>query len=207
MTKLFASLTLVCATAFGQYKMEPAGPPPSDVPAAIRDTLQKDGAKISGPSGAYADVWLRSAVPSGPATSEASVTLQSIPHGTLLGVIRFNTKAMDRRGQPIKPGLYTMRLSYHPVDGAHQGVAPQRDFACLVPAAGDTDANSTPNYQQVVKMSEKASGTAHPAILSIWKEDNADAAGTLTQDGDDWTLHSRIGDTPVALIVFGVKAG
>jgi hypothetical protein len=201
MKKLLFTLSLTAVCAFAQYKLESAGAPPSEVAPAIRDALQKDGAKITGPNGAVCEVWLRKQAPNAP-NSEQNVSFTDIAQGTLLGVVRFPVKGTDRRGQPIQPGVYTMRLSFYPADGAHQGVAQTRDFLLLVPAAGDTDLNATPAFDQLVALSKKASGTPHPAVLNCWK---ADAAGptALKQEGPDWVLYSSIGDRPIALIVVG----
>ncbi len=201
MRRLLVSVLLAGAAAFGQYKLESAGAPPSELAPAIRDALQKDGAKITGPNGAVAEVWFRTQVPNS-SNGEQNVSFSDIAEGTLLGVIRFPDKATDRRGQALKPGVYTMRLSFYPVDGAHQGVSPTRDFVLLVPAASDTDLNSTPAFQQVVDMSKKASGTQHPAVLNCWKADEAGAA-QVKQEGDDWVLYSTVGGRPIGLIVVG----
>lgn len=196
-------LFVSAAAAFSQYKMEPAGPPPSDVPAAVRGLLQNDGAKISGPNGVLCEIWLRSATPTGAPNNEKDVTLTNLPHGALLGVIRYESQGQDRRGQTIKPGTYTLRFSYYPVNGAHQGVAPQRDFGLLSPIAIDSDPNALPAFDPLVAMSKKASGTGHPAVLSIWKADTDFKAG-FDKEGDDWVLQAKMGDTPLAIIVVGV---
>ena len=193
------SLTAVCASA--QYKLESAGAPPSEVAPAIRDALQKDGAKITGPNGTVCEVWLRTQVPSA-ANSEQNVSFTDIAQGTLVGVVRFPVKGTDRRGQAIQPGVYTLRLSFYPADGAHQGVAQTRDFLLMSPAATDTDPNATPAFDQLVAMSKKASGVPHPAVLNCWKPDSPGPAA-LKQEGADWVLYGAIGDRPIALIVVG----
>jgi len=192
-------LTVVCASA--QYKLESAGAPPSEVAPAIRDALQKDGAKITGPNGAVCEVWFRTKVPT-TANSEQNVSFTDIAQGTLVGVVRFPVKGTDRRGQAIQPGVYTLRLSFYPADGAHQGVSQTRDFLLLSPAASDTDPNTTPGFEQLVAMSKRASGVPHPAVLNCWKPDSPGPAA-LKQEGADWTLYSSIGDRPIALIVVG----
>jgi hypothetical protein len=197
------ALACSCA-AYAQYKSGPAGPPPSEVAAPIGQALQKDGAKIAGPSGAYAEIWLRSDKPSGSKTTDEGVTLPGIPQGALLGVLRFDVKGSDRRGQNIKPGVYTLRYGLMPVNGDHQGAAPQRDFLVLSPAADDKDLNATPNFDALMVMSRKASGTPHPAVLSFSKADS-DAPGFAKQ-GDDWVLQTKLGDTTVAIIVIGTAA-
>lgn len=206
MRKLAFVFALAAACAFGQYKLEPAGAPPSEASQAIRDALQKDGAKITGPNGAVCEIWLRTSAPSA-ANSEQNVSFSKLPHGTLLGVIHFPTKGTDRRGQTIQPGVYTLRLSFYPVDGAHQGVAPSRDFLLMSPASSDTDLNATPKYEALIDMSRKASGTRHPAVLNTWKPDSAEAAPALKQEGEDWVLYSTVGDRPIAIIVVGTYQG
>jgi hypothetical protein len=200
----FALVLCACTGAtFAQYKMEPAGPPPADLPAALRDGLQKDGAKISGPDGALCEVWFRTATPAGSPNNEKDVTLSNLPHGALIGVIKYEAKGQDRRGQNIKPGVYTLRFSYYPVNGAHQGVAPQRDFALLTPVEADTGPTALPAFDALVAMSKKASGTGHPAVLSIWKADTDFKPG-FDKEGDDWVLQTKMGDTPLAIILVGV---
>jgi hypothetical protein len=195
---------MAAGTAFSQYKVEPAGAPPPDVPGPILSTLQKGGFKVSGGSGpAVCEIWFRSTAPSGPKTTEEAVSLPTIPQGALLGVLRFPGRGSDRRGQTIKTGVYTLRYSLQPVNGDHQGVAPQRDFLVMVPVADDTNAQAIPNIDDLMKMSRKASGTPHPAILSM-SSSSSSTFPELKKDGDsDWVLHAKIGDTPVALIVIG----
>jgi hypothetical protein len=208
MRNTLLSLGLLTATAFGQYKLESAGAPPSELAPAIREALQKDGAKIAGGKGAaFCEIWLRNQALAGAKTTEQNVVFTQIPHGALLGVIRFPAQGADRRGQPIRPGLYTLRLSFYPVDGAHQGVSPQRDFLLMVPVADDTDLNATPNYDQLVKMSAQAAGTAHPAVLSIWKPDSPTAGAALNKEGEDWVLYTTVGGTPIAILVVGAYSG
>src|SRR5436190_19615151 len=101
MTKPLLILMMAASAAFPQYKVQSAGPPPSELPAAISGMLQKDGAKIVGPSGAaYCEIWFRTTAPSGPKSTEDAVVLP-IPHGSLVGALRWPTAGSDRRGQTI----------------------------------------------------------------------------------------------------------
>lgn len=201
MKKLLPLFAVSTALAFAQYKMEPAGAPPADLPFA--STLQPQGAKITGPGGSvYCEVWFRTQIAAGPKSSDDAVTL-SIPQGTLLGVIRFPDKVQDRRGQNVKPGTYTLRYSQYPVNGDHQGVAPQRDFALLVPASDDKDPNSTPGFDALVAMSAKASGTPHPAVLSIWGGSAEKYPNFSKQNDNDWVLDVKVGDVGMSIILAG----
>ena len=204
MKNILVLLSLFTVCGFGQYKMEPAGAPPSDLLPSVRDALQREGSKVVGPKGVVCAVWFRTSVPS-TQNGEQNVSFTDIAQGTLLGVIRFPGKATDRRGRP-PTGVYTLRLGFYPVDGAHQGVAPSRDFLVLSRALDDTDLNATPKFDQLMDMSRKASGTQHPAVLNTWKPDSADAA-SLKEEGSDWVLYSKIGDRPIAVIVVGTYQG
>ena len=207
MSKTLLSAFLLATSAFGQYKLESAGPPPSELAPAIRDALQSEGAKIMANGGSvYAEVWLRKTAPSGPASTEQGVTLATVPHGSLLGAIRVGEGGQDRRGQPIKAGVYTLRYSLFPPDGNHQGVALQRDFLHLLSAAGDKDLNSTPSFAELMKTAKKTAGGGHPFILSLWK-DEAGHPVELVQEGEDWVLYTKIGDLPVGIILVGIFVG
>ena len=207
MSKLFPLFVVSTALAFGQYKMEPAGAPPSDVPSAFASTLQQQGAKILAADGSvYCEVWLRNQISSGPKSTDDAVTL-SIPQGTFLGVIRFAGPAQDRRGQSLKPGTYTLRYSQYPVNGDHQGVAPQRDFAVLVRVSDDNDPNSTPAFDALVALSAKASGTPHPAVLGIWNSASDKFPSFSKQNDHDWVLDAKSGDLGLSIILAGKAEG
>jgi len=203
----FLLTVLAAGTVFAQYKSEPAGAPPAELAPAISQALEQQGTKIVGSSGAFCEVWFRTSLPSGAKSSEESVTLPTIPQGTLLGAIRFPTQGADRRGQPIKPGVYTLRYSLQPLNGDHLGVSPQRDFLVLVPAGDDKDLNAAPNFDALMAMSRKASGTPHPAVLSMWGAGASDAAGFAKQGENDWVLTRKIGDTLISMILVGKVEG
>ena len=205
LSKIVICGVVTAAAALAQYKAESAGAPPSDVPAAIASTLQKDGTKITGPNGAVSEIWLVSAAPKGTPSGEQNVTLLDTPHGSLMGIIRFTSNGKDRRGQLIKPGIYTLRYSMFPINGDHQGVAPQRDFLVLSGIADDKDPKATPDFDTLMKQSEKALGTKHPGVMSIWKAD--DMNQNLAQQGEsDWVLQRKIGDLNLAIVVVGTAA-
>jgi len=207
MKKSFALMLAMGGLLWADYKVEPAGAPPSELAPAIQQALQKQGAKIVGSDGtAWCEIWFREAAPAGKGSDEMGVTLKDIPLGSLVGAIRFPGKGADRRGQVIPPGVYTLRFELHPVDGAHQGVAEQRDFLVMSPAAMDTDLNAITPFNDLMKLSAKATGTPHPGILETWK-DEPGAAGKLEKLGEnDWYLHAQIGDKPIAVILVGKAA-
>lgn len=204
MTRHLAIVLSFSAAAFAQqYKAEPAGPPPSEVAAPMAAQLQKDGVRITNKGAPYCELWFRTAKPSG-GSKEEGATLTGVPMGAFLGAIRFAGRGSDRRGQTIKSGVYILRYGLIPINGDHQGAAPQRDFMVLSQVAEDKDPNATPNFEALTTESKKVSGTPHPAVLSFWKADN-DTPG-LTQQGDDWVLQVKLGDTMIALIVVGTAS-
>jgi hypothetical protein len=193
---------------FGQYKLEQAAVPPEELAPAIREVLQTTGSKVVADNGSvFCEIWFRKTMPSGPASTEMGVSLKTLPHGTLLGAIRFPQQGQDRRGQPIPPGVYTLRYSLYPPDGNHQGVAAQRDFLLLVSAADEKDPASTPSYDDLVKMSGKSIKSPHPAVFGLWKDEAVHEPGLAKEGDTDWILHTKIGDTPIAVIVAGIYAG
>jgi hypothetical protein len=206
--------TLVCATLLGsfslfaQYKTEPAAAMPQGVPSTLAGVLQKEGVKITGADGkVLAEVWMRTTPPPSTTVAEDTVTWNGVAQGAFIGLIHFPAKHADRRGQGINPGLYTMRLSFFPVNGDHQGVAPQRDFLLLSNAAEDTDPAATPNFNTLVDWSRKVSRTPHPAVLSMWKVESDFKAGFDKMGEADYVLQVKVGDTPIAIILIGKAEG
>jgi hypothetical protein len=184
------------------YKLEPISTPPPDLPGAYAGVIAAQGYRVVGPKGPWAEVWFCKSIPTGAKPSDDAIVFP-IAQGTLLGVLRFPGPAYDRRGQPIKAGVYTLRYSDYPVNGDHQGVAPQRDFALLTPIAADADPKATPAFDALVAMSTKASGTPHPAVLSMESPTGSNFP-SVTKEGDsDEVLNVKVGTLSIGLIVAG----
>lgn len=202
LSRLFAAAILIasCALADG-YSTAPAGPPPPEA-AALASALQPEGIRVVKPDGgALCEFWF--ARETGPEAAPEQNATWGIAHGTLLGIVRVQSRWSDRRGQPIRPGLYTLRISFFPMNGDHQGVAPQRDFAILSPAEIDKDPAARPAFDALMEMSRKASRTPHPLVLSLWKESGPVETGITAAGESDQVLRATIGGAPVAIIVYG----
>jgi hypothetical protein len=192
------------ASAWAQdYKVETTSAPPAGLPPAYASSMQAQGYRVVGPNGPWCEIWFRTSIPQGAKPTDDAIMFP-IPQGALVGILRFPSEGSDRRGQTIKAGVYTMRYSDFPVDGAHQGVAPQRDFLLLTPIASDADPSATPAFDKLVQMSTKASGTPHPAVFSI-ERPAASNFPSMTTEGDtpDQVLNVKIGDFQLAMIVVG----
>jgi len=208
MTRLICCLVLAATAAPAQYKAQPTGDPPTEVAPAVLATLNKNGTKIVADNGTtFVEIWLRSTAPKGPNSSEPNVTLPMIPSGALLGVLRFPGRGSDRRGQQIAAGVYTLRYGNYPINGDHQGAAPQRDFFVLSPAAIDKSPDTVASFDALMNLSRKASRTQHPAVLSFWKADPSSKPGLEKQGENDWVLTTKIGDIPVSIILIGRAEG
>lgn len=195
-------LTLAATAAFAEYKHEKTTAVPAGLDPAIAKMLNADGHRVLDAAGKpIVEIWLRSTAPTGPKSAEDAVSLPNLVHGALVGVMNFPARWNDRRGQTIKPGLYTMRYSMYPINGDHQGAAPQRDFFVLTPVAEDKDPMATPNFDTLMNMSRKASGTPHPAVFSVWKAEPFKPG--LAAEGEDWALQTKLGDIAIAIILVG----
>jgi hypothetical protein len=204
LTFLFcAGLMAAFSLSAESYKVEIINNPPPGLPAAYAPLIGPQGYRVAGPNGVWVEIWFRQTLPKAAKPADDSIVFP-IVQGTLLGVLSFPGRGYDRRGQTIQPGLYTMRYSVYPVDGSHQGVAPQRDFALLTPIAADPDAAALPNYEALVALSVKASGTSHPAVYSLEPPAAGAAFPSVTPEGDsDQVLNVKVGDMAIGIIVVG----
>ena len=204
-----------CVTCGAQTgTVEVLGPPPTDsgLPAAVVQALDSDGHRLKlADGGVICDIWLRKTVPAQTAKKESEGLLYpELSESTLVGVISFPKATTDFRGQPISAGMYTMRYELMPDDGNHLGVAPDRDFLLLVPAAADTDPAAVFKFDELVQMSRKASKSNHPAPMSLAQASGS--ATSLAKDAEDhWVFSSVLKldsgkDLPFALIVNGTAA-
>ncbi len=202
-----SSLLLSCSIFAQDYKLEPVSTAAPGLPATLAAAIQGQGFRVNGAAGPWCEIWLAKTLPVGAKPDDAAISF-GIAQGTLIGVLRFPGKGADRRGQVIPAGVYTLRYSNFPVDGAHSGVAPQRDFALLTPIGADADPAAKPAFDELVKMSGKASGTPHPAVLSLETPPTGATAPSVVKEGEhDWTLTVKAGDLTFSVIVVGKAEG
>jgi hypothetical protein len=197
--------------AFGQgnYKAEGIGAAPADVPAALLATLDPQGARVTSDQGAtLCEVWLRKTLPASanPSTS-SDVMFGTLPEGGFVGVVHFANAVTDFRSQTIKAGFYTLRYALIPQDGNHMGVNPTRDAFVLGPVSADQDPDKTLSFDDLVKLSRQASGTAHPGFLVGAPASGDTFPSVAKDDAGNWNLqikgHGKSGDLPVAFTVVG----
>jgi hypothetical protein len=207
---LFTLTAAASATIFFDgNKVEPIGafadPSASE---SLKKALELAGSRVSLPDGAYCDIWLRAGVASGKTDAQGAV-YTSLGESALIGVIAFARATTDFRGQPIKPGAYTLRYGLHPTDGNHMGISPIRDFLVLVPVALDQNPDAQFKFEELIKMSTKASGTNHPAVLSLASTDKVTAPKVEPNDHGQLVFSSKLktqsgSDLAIAFIVKGI---
>jgi hypothetical protein len=136
--------------------------------------------------------------------------------GQLIGAVRYARKGADFRDQDIAEGVYTLRFALQPVDGAHIGTSPTRDFLLLVEAAEDTSA-APMAIEDLSRLSAEAAESSHPAMLSMQKapDEPGNAPAIRHDEENDWWIVQLQGkaksegqelDLPVELVVVGQAA-
>ena len=142
---------------------------PKEVSETIRSALEAKGIRVLGPDGKpYVDLWPRKSIPAAKPKEEQGVKFPALEEGTLLGVVRFNTKGSDFKGNEFPAGVYTVRYGMQPRDGDHLGVSETRDFVLLSPLKADTKLEPVP-HKELVGLSVQVSGIKHPTVLYVVK--------------------------------------
>jgi hypothetical protein len=177
------------------YKIESAAAAaPSELSAAVREMLSPQALRVSGPGGVVCEIWLRKSVPGQAATQNLGVVYTQLQEGTLVAAIRFPADLKDYRRQNVKAGVYTLRYALSPVNGNHQGVAPQRDFLLAIPAANDQDPANV-SAAQAIELSKKSTSTNHASVWSLMSGDGAAGAAPAIShesDADLWIAQFSI---------------
>ncbi|MGD0696786.1 MAG: hypothetical protein ABSB82_18380 [Terriglobia bacterium] len=203
----------VMAWAQGAYKVQPASLP-ADLPAALAAALLPQGNQVVDSTGAvFCEVWWGKAIPTKAGGGASGDLLYgSLEVGTLVGALHFPKAGSDFRGQNIKPGYYSLRYALIPQDGNHMGVNPTRDFLLMSPAALDTNPGQIVALNDLYILSRKASGSNHPAILTMSAPSGNAKTGSLTQDDQGHWIFEANGktaggqDLPLAVVVVGQTA-
>jgi hypothetical protein len=144
--------------------------PPSELSAPIRKLLDASSVQfLDAKGGPIAEFWFRKGVPADatPEQVKNGLGYRDLKETTVFGAARFDKAWKDYRQQVIKPGVYTLRLAFQPMDGDHMGTAPYPEFF-LLSAAGE-DKNADPMEPKALQeMSIKTMGTSHPGALLLF---------------------------------------
>jgi hypothetical protein len=191
-------------------KVESIGPPDErGISEALKRVLDSRGYRVVLEDGSVAcEIWLRQSVPTQAAKDIPAVIYPELAESTLVGVIVFQQATSDYKGDAIQPGVFTLRYALLPDDGNHMGVAPNRDFLLLIPAASDPDPDATFKESELVGLSSHSTGTRHPGPLSLVQNDTGAEPAVSKDDEDHWIFSAGIKlasgkNLPIALIVKG----
>jgi hypothetical protein len=148
------------------------------VPDDLKKAIEDKGYRVTLDDGWTAEFWFARALPS--ASKESPGALYPwFANGEFVAVANFPKGASDYRGQALPPGLYALRYQYLPQDANHMGVSPNPDFVLAVPAGADANPGDNLPLKRLVALSEKSTGTSHPAVFALA------AAGTRTDVAKD----------------------
>ncbi|HEY2414226.1 MAG TPA: hypothetical protein VGI40_18425 [Pirellulaceae bacterium] len=188
--------------------------PTGTVAPEISSLLTAKGIKVNKGSTTVCELWFAKEWPIEADAKTGGEVLYPLSVGQVIGVIRFAKKASDFREQDVPAGVYVMRYTQQPVDGAHVGTSPTRDFLALSPAAKDRDPK-TIDYKALVAASKETTGTAHPAIFSLQRPEDGASPSVREVSEKEWVIVHYVGkvkqgggvkDLPLDLVVVGKSA-
>lgn len=188
--------------------------PVGTVSPEIASLMSPAGVKVSKGSAAVCELWFAKEWPLDADAKTGGEVLYPLTVGQVMGVIRFAKKASDFREQDVPAGVYVMRYAQQPVDGAHVGTSPTRDFLAISPAAKDRDPKAV-DYKALVAASKETTGAAHPAIFSLQKAEDGASPSVREASDREWVIVHYVGkvkqgggvkDLPLDLVVVGKAA-
>jgi hypothetical protein len=146
--------------------------PPGDVLSKeVLAALQPQGLKIvKGTNRTVCTIWLcKQWNVQGDFEPTASVTYP-FATGELIGVVSFNRRGSDFRGQTVPKGVYTLRYARQPVDGNHVGTAPSSDFLVMLSPESDKSPKPVADEMKLFESSGESIETSHPAMLYLTRK-------------------------------------
>jgi hypothetical protein len=202
-----------------EFKVQQLGeaPPKDGISPEIASQLAPSMVRVTGDGSApYCDLWLCKSLPTVNGFQPTPELAYPFTPGQLIGVARFAKKSTDFRDQEIRPGVYTMRYAQQPVDGAHVGTSPTRDFLLLISAAQDKSPGDL-DYKVLTKQSSEAAGSSHPAIFCMRSVpgETSTFPSIRHDEQHNWWIAALRGEgkaagktvpLPIGLVVVGVAA-
>lgn len=199
---VLAATAICCAfchpAAAQEYKVEKvqSAAPADAIAPEIAVLLEPTGFKlVKGESRAVCEIWPCKEWPIKADAKTGNDVITPLTPGQLIGIIRYSRKATDFRDQEIPAGVYTLRYGQQPVDGAHVGTSPTRDFLVASPADKDKDPVVL-DYKALVAAGKETSGTSHPAILSLQRPGDSQEPLAVREDAEkEWAIVRFTGKT------------
>jgi hypothetical protein len=184
-------LSLVLASmalADGKYSLKTATTAaPQELAEPIRALLAEQTLQVLDAKGMpVCEVWVRKEIPTKatPEQVKNGLTYRELDESLVLGAIRFDQTFTDFRKQKIKPGVYTLRLGFQPMDGDHMGTAPYQEF-CLVSPAKSDEKPDLMEAKELRELSAKSTGTSHPSVMLLFPNEKPEDMPKLQDKGND----------------------
>ena len=172
-----------------------AAPPPQELKESIRTLLSDQAVAWQDEKGAtVGQIWLRKEVPAKatPEQIKMGLSYRELEESAILGALKLEQQYTDYRRQKIKPGVYTLRLGFQPMDGDHMGTAPYPDFVLMIPAGRDENPDLVKDAKALYKLSTGATGTSHPAVLLLFPNPMPEDKPKLEDKGNGhWVISSK----------------
>jgi hypothetical protein len=193
---IVSALTMT-AVSQAQYSIKSVNEAvPQEVNAEIRKQIADASVQfLDGKGNLVAQFWLAKAVLSDatPEQIKNGLTYRELKETGVLGVAKFDQPWTDYRKQKIKPGVYTLRLAYQPMDGDHMGTSPYPDFALLVAAKKDSKPG-TMEAKSLVEMSTATMGTSHPGVIMLAPNTKPSPKPELAKrENNNWVINTQVG--------------
>jgi hypothetical protein len=162
------------AKAQAQFTLQPSPSLASfNIAPTLNDRLQPLGSRLMRSAGSkdepICDVWwVKSVTAKGPAARASGVLYGELQTGALVGLLHFiAADAEDFRDQKLKPGFYIMRYAQVPPASDEAGSSEYQDFLLLSPMGVDSLVTQALPWDQMIRVSSAATGTGHPALMSL----------------------------------------
>ncbi len=198
MAAIFIAPLLATGTALSAdtYSIKTATTPvPPELKEPIGKLLSDHSIQLlDGKGTLLCELWLRKDVPAKatPEQIKNGLTYRELDESTLLGAIRFDQLMTDYRKQKIKPGVYTLRLGFQPMDGDHMGTAPFNEF-CLTAPAGIDEKPDTMESKELQEMSAKSAKGSHPGVFLLYPNNKPTDQPELVSKGEGiWILNLKV---------------
>ena len=188
----------------GKYAIKTADtPPPKELSEPIRKLLGPQSVRFFEGSKLVAEIWLRKEVPADatPEQIKNGITYRELKQSEIMGALKVMEDWTDYRKQKVKPGVYTMRLGFQPMDGDHTGSSQYTEFFVILSAAKDTKP-ALMEPKEMIETSMKSIGTGHPGVFMLFPNSKPGAPQLVSKENSHWVLNAK-----EDISVGGKKAG
>jgi hypothetical protein len=213
---LFMMVTGVASAAPPPYtvKVADSTPAPKELAEPIQKLLGDRSIQLLDSKGEVTlELWFCKEVPAKATDAQVKngLTYRELAESTVLGAVRVAKQITDFRKQKIRPGVYTLRLGYQPMDGDHMGTAPHSEFCLLSPAAEDKSADIM-ETKALQEMSAKTTN-GHPGVMLLFPGKDASEPKIVSKGEGNWVLQfkqdvsveGKKATLGIALTVFGAS--